>query len=339
MFTQHNINYMRIIPLVYPSAAHFWLQYNLESYRYNINNRVLISLPYDYHINHAKDSTEQLVQRFNLPEPLTILSSNKNRRYKRTALNYAIKSDLIPDKSFIRIHDLSDGTPVYIACPEYCFLSAANYMSLLELIMFGYSLCAVYVPDSNEMYLQRSRNPITDSFSILSFLENCKGARGVKKAKRAIKYVLNNSNSPMETKFAMAATLPFSLGGFAITKPELNVAADLSPQGRDYLGSDCFCDMQWKKLRIAAEYDSNMTHLNPKQHAKDKRRTTALSMSGYKIFSTTSDYMSNFAAFEQTFMSLRAALGMSKETARLAKYIDVRYDLFHFLLKQNKGLI
>ncbi|MBQ9032357.1 MAG: hypothetical protein IJ106_13035 [Parasporobacterium sp.] len=149
-----------------------------------------------------------------------------------------------------------------------------------------------------------------------------------------MKHILDNSNSPMETKLAMAAVLPFLQGGFALKHLEMNRYVALTPQGRALLGIDsCCCDMVWDQEKIILEYDSNLTHLEARQHAMDKKRASALSMAGCKVISITADVLHNFTAFEKTFLSLRWTLGMRTDQHRFASCRRQRYDLYQFLLR------
>lgn len=323
-----------IITICYPDSAFFWLNGNNNTDPYSLKNRELLSVPSYLGTTSSSAIISNLIQQYQFPGPVHLLVSDPKLRISRKNIICHVKSDLIPAGSFIKIGRLITGDDVFVECPEYCFLHAAKYMSFCELVRLGYSLCARYVSDNNSKYHQRNRLPLTSAANISAYLERCHGAPGIKKAQRATKYVLDNSNSPMETRLAIVSTFPFFMGGFGVKKPDLNPGILLSQQGRDLLGFEyCSVDMEWKAERTVLEYDSNMTHLDIKQHAIDKKRSTALNLSGYKVISLTADNFRNFAAFENTFASIRHTLGMKPENDRLEAYRDKRYEMFHFLIR------
>ena len=322
---------MKNIVFVYPSALQFWMSSEGNLQRYHPDNRVLTSVPSDHRLVSLQAPYDLLAQQYQLSFPVKILADKANHRFNNSFMSCSVRSEKVPQNSFVRIHNTPDGYPVYIACPEYCFLSAASHLSFWELVMLGYQLCACFAPDSMAEYQQRSRTPIISAAKIAAFLDHCKGAHGISNASQAISNVLDNAGSPMEIKLAMASTLPFFRGGVAIIKPELNAYPELTAKAREQLGYDCRCDMLWRIRKTAAEYDSNSTHLDRHQHAIDKDRSTALSLSGYKVISITSDFINSFQSYEETLVMLRWSLGMRKAAGQLERYLDRRYELYKFL--------
>lgn len=324
---------MIIYPIVYPSAMQFWLNPDIDSIIYRPAVKNYHSLPKGYHISSVQNNISTLVQQYGFCLPLRLLASASELRINKNGVSCSINSAHVPDNCFSRIDDLPGSIPVYVACPEYCFLSAASELSLYELIQLGYQLCAKYIPDGQMQYLQRGREPITTASKITAFLEKCTGAKGVKKARQAISYVLDNSNSPMETKFAMPAVLSVSLGGFALRRPNMNKNINLTGRGAEILGYDkCCCDLVWEQEKVIGEYDSTLTHLDPRQHIRDKKRASALAVSGYTVISITSDFLRNFESFQRTYDGIRYALRMKRDRQRMDASLEKRYELFHFLL-------
>ena len=327
---------MIIYPIVYPSALQFWFNVNYYSEKYLPKNAHFLALPKDYRLSTVQSTAETLSQMYCLDYPIRLLAPNVVSRISQKEFSCSVKSVHIPENSFVRADDLPGNIAVYVACPEYCFFKAASFLSLFELILLGYQLCAKYTIDSNSHYHQRNRAPITNVERISSFLKQCHGAHGVKKALRAISYVLDNSNSPMESIFVMPAILPFYMGGFSLRSPELNKDISLSPKGHALLGYDkCCCDLVWSKEKVVGEYDSMLSHMETKQFFHDKKRASALVMSGYKVFNITYEYMNNFTSYEKLYDSFRCALGKRSNPQKMAKYADARFSLFQFLRSQS----
>ena len=208
---------MNIYPIVYPTALHFWLNANFASEVYLPKDGCYSALPQGYRLSTVRSNAQILSQKYSLSYPIRLLAPDRGSRITQKELTSSVRSEHIPENSFVRIDNLPAGTPVYMACPEYCFLKAASSLSIYELILLGYRLCAKYVPDNSSQYHQRTRTPITSTARIRTYLRQCKGAHGIKKAWRAISYVLDNSNSPMESIFVMPAILPHWMGGFGLT--------------------------------------------------------------------------------------------------------------------------
>ena len=287
-----------IIPIVYPSALQFWMDSNL------LDNAD--EFRYDRRVPALLPGKYQFLPRAELGMTLA-------RQYGFTM-------------------------PISVLAPEFCFLEAAMDLSLLELIKLGFDLCAIYLPDASADYNQVGRKAITTRLTISEYLDTAPGLKGINKAKRAISYVLDNSNSPMETMVAMLMILPMHMGGYGIIKPELNRKVYLSDQGSRLLERNyCICDAVWGLQKVILEYDSNLTHLSPEQHRLDKARLSALTLSGYHVVSITADNFRNLSAIDNTFTALRWKLGQRKELKHLNKYSEERRALLQFFKSQQSN--
>ena len=93
--------------------------------------------------------------------------------------------------------------------------------------------------------------------------------------------------------------------------------------------------MVWKKQKVVLEYDSNLSHLGLEQHFKDKRRSTALNIAGYKVISITAEQIGNFGSIETAFLRIRSALGMRTHKDRWEEYLDLRRQVVKDILFQK----
>lgn len=320
--------------ITYPSAIQFWLYeegvpYSVRSTSYMepVSNDVLQDESFK-----RKDMCEMLAQ-LNFEAPLHVVVPDGFRRNSDDQFAIHRIPAYLPPNSFIRIADF-----LYIARPELCFLQAANELPLHEAVMLANDLCAMYVIDPYEPFGMRSREIITTTESIASYLEKAGGLRGINKAKRAIAYSLNRSNSPKETELAVIAMLPLSCGGYGLLKPELNMFVPMSADGAEHLGSQsCCCDMVWMEKKIVLEYDSTLTHLSVQQHFKDKRRFTALGFSGFQTISVTAENVKSFGAIEDLFLRIRHALGMRTDMRQWQATLEKRREVVQsVILDKNK---
>ncbi len=171
----------------------------------------------------------------------------------------------------------------------------------------------------------KAREPLTSLSKIQDYLNNASGLKGVKKARMAAQYILERSNSPKETEVAAASMLPLNQGGYSLLAPGLNYNVPLAEEAKNLMKRESLCcDIVWPEQKIAVEYDSEQYHILKDQFVYDKRKATALNLSGYKVFNITKDNLRNFAEVETFFLSLRKALGIRMHADRLKKYEEKR---------------
>lgn len=252
--------------------------------------------------------------------PLHVLVPGNSSRNNTSQLHYHVLPKNIPAESFVKIDE-----SLYVICPELCFLIAARHYEIPRLTVLANDLCSIYRLDFYSEFLQSGRYNITTRAKIVSYLKQIKDSHGIIKARRAIKYASDRSNSPMESKIAALIRLPLSLGGFALPEASLNHEVTLTEKASDFLGRNtCCCDIAWPKLKVVLEYDSSLVHLTANQHAYDKKRVTALMMSGYTVISITWGHLNNPDKVETLFSELRKVLKHKINYTRFNKCVDDR---------------
>lgn len=319
---------LMIIPIVFPSAVYFWTNHDfMQRYGEMLPaNRRLVNLPASYELASVQEVIRWVMQKYRIPEPLTVLSPTVKDRQKSKWMKCLTRYENYPTFAFLELETIQipDGVggmipcQILIASPELCFMQAAAKCSFLETIRLGYDLCRTYLLDDKSEYGQTHSNPPVSTDMLRAFLSRMEGRRGCRDARRALKYVRDCSNSPMETRLAIVQTLPFVLGGFSIDGQELNGKVFFSEQAASiFRRNKCSCDSIWRDKKVAMEYDSNKTHLTPEQHDWDKRKATALMADGYKVFSVTSNMVATLQDLEKTFITLRSILGKRTDLKRI----------------------
>lgn len=307
--------------IVYPTALEYWLEDKGFPYR----SELFYLNPENY---TGRKGISQITEYLNFTRPIHVsVPVGINRNPTKKIICHA-RPVCLPQESFFPVCDVLN-----ISSPEYCFLQAAQELPIHKLVHLAIDLCATYVKDPDNILYQRNREPVTSVEFIREFLKKAAGLKGNYKANQAIVYALDNSNSPMETNLATLARLRGSYGGFGTTGQVLNYNVRLSKKGAEYLGQEfCCCDMVWPKERIVLEYDSNLTHLSREQHARDKGRAAALTMSGYQVISVTADKVSSFRGIEELFWVIRRMLGMRTGEMEEDKYFEKRWDVVHEIM-------
>ena len=336
---------MNII-ISYPSAAEFWMSSRNAAFAGSLfeHSRSDSFCPDTGQYYIADDAAQWLIEKYGLSVPLHMLVPSAHCRKRSKVFVCNVVGQKLSETALLKLETISKKQPgatnqkeimhtVFIASPELCFLQAAKSMKFLQLIKFGFDLCSIYVDNSQDRYSHTSRKAITDQSKIERFIRAVSNVKGSKLARKAVPYVLDQSNSPMETKIAMMTILPISYGGFGIKRPKLNLSVMLSEQGQKILGrSSCICDMGWLEEKVIVEYDSNLSHLDPQQHARDKARISALSVSGYTVICITAESI-RLANLDVSFFAVRKALKMHSRRAELEAAKELRMKTWSMIMK------
>ena len=309
------------VRIVYPSALEYWLKEKGVPHGVNV-------FPEGTALPVGRKGVRQQVNELSFKKPVHIAVPKIMNRVKSDEIIYHVMSKRVSPESFQKV---AEG--VFISSPELCFLQAAAELPIHQLVQLANNLCAMYILDPYEDYGQRRREPITSVDDIRKYLQGIHRFLNIQNAKVAIRYALDHSNSPMESNLATLALLPWRYGGYNLKAPKLNLDVNLSETGAEHLGRETICcDMVWVDEKVVLEYDSNLAHLSPDQHAKDKKRITALSLSGYQVISVTANEVRSFRAVEELFLRVRKALGMKTNPERVETNFEQRYDVVHDIM-------
>lgn len=299
----------------YPTAMQYWLFQRDFNATKSQQPKIPDTLYFD-------ESAVFLSAKYGFDIPIHVSVSNKAHRHLGKSFNSHYMAGCLPKNSFIPIEK-----NVAIASPELCFLRASRFLNIPSLVVLACDLCAIYTRSISDPIGQIGHTPITNTNKIRSFLDDVKDVKGIKKAKTAIRFALDQSNSPMESKLAAISQIAISRGGYHILKPELNGKIKLNENGKNLVNRDYIsCDMVWRDKRVVIEYDSNRFHLDKRQHYYDKQRITALQFSGYTVISITAENLQNFHSIENIFFLIRSKLGMRRYSKEFEKTYDERYD-------------
>lgn len=231
-------------------------------------------------------------------QPVHVLVSkhDERRRSKHVICRYC-PNDL-PDNSFFKIRD-----GLFITSPELVFARMGNIVSETCLAEIGTNLCGRYYVNHKTSKIEDRRSFLTTPKQLQQFAQKASDLRGARKAQKALRWVMPNSGSPMETKMALLFCSPLWRGGFALPFAHMNYdvsagrLANLAEQSK-------FCiDLAESTNHTGFEYDGEESHLDP---SKDKRRRNALQGMGWKVFVIDKEVLFNPDA------TIRAALQVAK---------------------------
>lgn len=317
-----------ITPITFPSALAFWLTCD-DKTRQTAKNA--INKPLSKINDPGRESLIDFAAQNNLIFPLHVLVPQKSMRHRGKALICHVLPKGIPQESFQTIQNIP------IICPELCFLLAAEHLSVPDLALLATDLCGTYAINEQAPYGQIDRHPITSVQSIINYLQHVHQVNGITNAKSAIRFAMDKSHSPMESKLAVTAFLALRFGGFSAGRPKLNAIVHLSSSGQKHFGTESCCvDLLWEKQRVVVEYDSDLVHSSAVQIRKDKRKANALKMSGYSVINVTKDYFRNYSEAENLFFMIRNLLGIRNRIQSFSASKEKRIELIkHFFLSYD----
>ena len=263
-----------------------------------------------------------------LSMPIHILVGSENARKVSKRYTSHISSGQFPSGSFIK------AVPgLIVSSPELCFIQMASELSLIKLIMLGFELCGTYRLDpANEPERGfRDDQPLTSVAKLDTYVAKATGLKGRTKARRALRYIADNSASPMETALAMLLTLPYQLGGYGFPMPLLNCRIDIKTDVRRAANkSRLYCDLYWPDMQVDVEYDSDTYHAKPDRIAKDATRRNALISVGVNVITVSRRQIVNTGELRKVAEVLGKLLGKRLQYPKkfLMQHALLRQELF-----------
>jgi len=272
--------------------------------------------------------TNEQVGLSGLTLPLHTLQGKRSTRWASKAMKQHVFTGKTPEGCFIRIDDT-----LFTSSPEFCFLQMASILPLTGLIELGYELCGTYSKPAEGASNAPERGfhlrePLSSVKKLEAFICRMPGVKGHQNAVRAMRFILDRSASPMETKLAMFLTLPYMLGGFGFDLPELNRRITLSQKARKYFTKSYYvCDLFWPNEKVAVEYDSDQQHTGSERIANDSNRRNALTSAGVNVVSVTRQQLYSVAELESVARTIAGHMQkrlFSKKSNFYARHRDLR---------------
>lgn len=231
-------------------------------------------------------------------EPLHIFVTDRRLRAPSRGIVRHLMNPELPEGSLLRV---APG----IVCPSWerhLVRSCAEARSLSERIMLGMELCGTYAHQSlghRELPIESNINRVSSRTAVQAYLERAGGTRGVKRTREAMRWVLDNANSPCEAALGGIQHLPPRLGGLGYPSPTLNERLEVPRSKRLLTRSDHYLpDIFWLAFLLDLEYDSDEWHLAPRRVRRDKGRLNDIQALGVRVMPVTSAMLNHFDGFE-----------------------------------------
>ena len=236
--------------------------------------------------------------------PVHATVAHARLRRARGGIETSVRKGPFHPRSFMRIDD-----GLYVSTPEMAFCEMASALSLEQLIVFGFELCGTYRRASTFGSARYDATPLTSPAALASFIEKSPPFKGVKKARRALPFILAGSASPRESELAMLLCLPYSLGGYGLPRPTMNAEMPL-PKNVGATGrSSLRCELYWPAARLDVEYDSAEFHSAERLLANDSMRRIALESMDVTSVNLTAEHLRRASLFDEAAQGIARILG------------------------------
>lgn len=228
------------------------------------------------------------------------------------------------------VHLCTTPVPSWVKCTlkeqevvsvDFAFVQLANILEIQELIWLGMLICGNDA--KNNVHAKSTKRKLVKNISKI------RGVSGREKALRALQYVEDDCQSPMEALLHMALCLPYSLGGLGFSKMNFNHEIKLSQENVEIVGKETVrVDLFSEGKNIVIEYNSNLFHSDPNRRRMDYIRAQALQRQGFTVMSITSDQFYSYKHFRKWVSFLKTSFGK-----RIRVRADTQYQMYMSLRK------
>ncbi|MDO4797448.1 MAG: hypothetical protein Q4A01_05440 [Coriobacteriales bacterium] len=172
-------------------------------------------------------------------------------RYVR---NVSIWDGPTPEGSYADI-----GPTMRMSTPEFFFLRKANQLPFADAVSMGNELCGKFRTSCTQYSLTDGYDflakPRTNKARLRKYLRGARGTKECKRAKRVLRYVVDECSSPMGNYLYVLLCLPRSHGGYGIAHAVMSGAFEeheqLMPASS---GPYLAYDLCWPDQRVAIQY-------------------------------------------------------------------------------------
>ena len=198
-----------------------------------------------------------------------------------------------------------------VCSPELCFVQVARHLPLHQAIKAGCALCGSFAVSPRSEFGLVSRRPLTTRAAIAEYLESNKGIAGAKRARRALRYVVEGCASPAEIRLAMTLTLPYEKGGFSVPGLCANRAIELGKKAVKVAGRRRVVpDLLNAEQKVAIEYDADVTHASGQRRMQDATKRMVLESMGFKVVTVTTKQLGLGGRMRDVAEDIRRHMGM-----------------------------
>lgn len=271
---------------------------------------------------------------FSEMRPLHLLVSGTNGRRHTRGVREHMFSSVVPPGAF----RVLAGT-ARIASPELTYLLMAQGRDVRELAVIGCYLCGGFSISDEGMGYTGVRDPITTPAEIAAFLDRMPGVYGLNKARRALRYIVPNTASPIETLLALTSSLSPMLGGRTMPQVAANQRIVVPERLQNLMATDeLFGDLYYASVKGDIEYDSYDYHTGRYRLDHTSTRRNVIEAAGIKVVSATWGQIKTFELYRDFWWLVENNFGIRHKTynewqleaqeALYNMFVDPQFRLF-----------
>jgi len=268
--------------------------------------------------------------------PLEITVGIQSSVRKSHVVRTHVHREAFPEGS---IFDIGDG--FFVTSPEYCFFQMAHELPLAKLVQLGLELCGSYSLPANDAARAEpkvaekgfiDRPALTTKASLVLSLARMEGRFDQRSLASALQYIEDGSASPMETILSILLTMPYRYGGYGFPMPELNGLVKPIKLAKQSSSKTSFrCDLYWRELDLAVEYDSDKYHQLPEEIAQDAKKRNSLLAMGITVASVTRIQLRSTVEFERLATQLAIHFDRRLRNNESHGFVKARRELRNML--------
>ena len=264
------------------SALEFWRYAAHASCMPPASSRGMLNKPLAKPSFREVEAMRSTNSRF-LSNPVHLLVSDESARCRAEGVAcHTASSEVLYNQVFCV------GEGVFVVPPNVALLQSATVLPLPNLVEMGCELCGEYARPIGEFDSCVQRVPLTNVLELERFLSRAGSVKGARAMRRAMRFILDGSMSPMETVTVVILCFPPRLGGYGLPLPKMNAVISVSAKDRPFVKKSCYkCDLYWPEARFAIEYDSNLHHTGAERIAEDASRRADLAYLGVEVATLT----------------------------------------------------
>ena len=200
-------------------------------------------------------------------------------------------------------------------------MQAAAELDRVSLLALALEVCGSYALDPAGGETRYGLKPLTSVARLAAHCSKARGAKGLAKARWALRHAVDGAASPLETAFLIEALLPKGVGGHGFSRPTSNLDIEIPPDLRSPIdprrrrGDVC-----WPEKMLAVELLGRGFHGDDDgSRVADSDRAATLEALGWHVIQVTSAQLYSEQASERVFEAVRRRLGIRRRA--------VAYDL------------
>lgn len=238
--------------------------------------------------------------------PLHVMvGSSAAQRRSPSIVTHLYKTPL-PSGSFCKISET-----VYVASPELTLCQLADSLNYADLLGTCLEFCSGYAINEASERGFDDRPALTSAERLNAYIRRFSGRRGAKRLRPLLRYAIDDSRSPMESKTLMLLCLPSKLGGCQLPMPEHNVEIPITERARTHTHRKrLLCDLYWPDFHLDVECDSTRYHSSKRQLGIDSNRRIVLDAMHYSYVGITTWQLEDQNEFADVVQAIRRAMGL-----------------------------